>query len=103
MAKEKKDDITFDNLANLDLNLKSNIEEVKLEKTKETETTSPKIERGRGRPKLEKEVVKTSFKVEKDLHRKLKIYCMQQGVNMSDFVFEELVRSHLEKQGVFSK
>lgn len=98
MAKEKTDDIIFDKLANLNLNIPAHVDDVKPEKEPE-----PKAEKSRVGRSKKKEVptVKTSFKIERDLHLALKQYCLLQEEEMATVVFERILKPYLEKKGFY--
>ena len=96
MAKEKKTDITFDKLQNLNLDVPSNIEDIT--------PTSKEEKKGRVGRKANpdtKETIKTSFKIEKDLHLALKQYSVLEGEDMADIVFEHVLKPFLEDKGFY--
>ena len=89
MAKEKKKDITFDKLTNLDLSMPTTGE---ADEVKES-TTKKKVP--------VKDTVKTSFKMERDVHLALKHYSLVKGKDMATLVFDEIVKSFLEDEGYY--
>lgn len=96
MAKEKKDDIKFDKLQGLNLKVESNIDDIKPVKEEKKGRVGRKAKNTSAR-----ETIKTSFKIEKDLHLALKQYSLLEGEDMADIVFERVLKPFLEKKGYY--
>ena len=92
MAKDGAGDITFDKLANINLEAPSHIEDIQ---KKEIEDEVVPV------AKEVKATVKSSFKLEKDLHLGLKQYCLIHELKMADLVFETIVKSFLIEKGFY--
>lgn len=108
MAKEKKDDYKFDKLSGLNLATQPNIDDIK-EEPKAKKETKPvdeieEEERPKKKKKTKKEepaTIKTSFKIEKELHLALKQYCLLEGEDMATVVFEQVIKSFLKRKGYY--
>ena len=93
MAKEKKEDIVFNKLKGLNLNIESNIEDIKPE---------PRVKKKSNNDNQSKvATIKTSFKIEKDLHLALKQYSIMHGKDMADIVFVDVLKPFLEREGFY--
>ncbi len=97
MAKEKKDEITFDKLADLNLPVTSNLGDVQ---PPQQAPLAPLRDK-EGIKKKEQVTIKTSFKIEKDLHLALKQYSLLEGEEMATIVFERILKPFLEKKGYY--
>jgi len=100
MAKEKTDDIIFDKLANLNLDIPAHAHVDDVKPKKEPEPRPEKSRVGRSKKK-DVPTVKTSFKIERDLHLALKQYCLLQEEEMATVVFERILKPYLEKKGFY--
>lgn len=89
MAKEKKGDITFDTLSNLNLDLPDN---AKAEEVAQEEIPVKKAKAAQ---------IKTSFKLDRDVHLALKQYSLIQGKDMAVVAFEDIIKPFLEEKGYF--
>jgi len=100
MAKEKKDEITFDKLADLNLPVTSNLGDV--QSPQQAPLAPVRDKEGVKKPKKQEQVtIKTSFKIEKDLHLALKQYSLLEGEEMATIVFERILKPFLEKKGYY--
>lgn len=93
MAKEKKTDISFDKLTNLNLDAKPNVDEVIEEKNEKRKVGRPPSNKG--------EIMRTSYKYEKDIHLALKRYCLDHEIDMGAFVFEQIIKEVLTEKGYY--
>lgn len=109
MAKEKVRDMSFDQLEGLNLNAPNNLDEAKTVIKKKEVEEEPKKDDMTPKPTIRKkkkkeetqETIKTSFKIERDLHLALKQYALIEGEEMTYIVFEKLVKPYLKRKGFY--
>ncbi len=92
MAKKQDDDITFDRLQSINLDVPGHLEEITAEEVAPPRPSSEEKER---------DMIKTSFKIERDLHLGLKQYCLMHGEEMAKVVFDRIVKRFLTKEGYY--
>jgi len=90
MAKQPEDEISFDKLSSLNLSIANHVESV------EKEVTEPPVP-----PKAAKPMIKTSFKIERDVHLALKQYCVLQNEEMAKVVFDQIIKDFLKREGYY--
>lgn len=91
MAKGQGDDITFDKLKHINLEIPGHLEDIQ---AKEPPKKAKSIEE-------EPDVIKTSFKIDREVHLALKQYCLMHGEEMAKLVFEQIVKPFLTKEGYY--
>jgi len=109
MAKERKDDFKFDKLSGLNLAAQPNVEDTKDKETPKAKEEPEPVEevevedppKKKKKKKEELQTIKTSFKIEKELHLALKQYCLLEGEDMATVVFEQVMKSFLKRKGYY--
>ena len=91
MAKEKAEDISFGDLQNLNLDAPDNSKEV-IEASKK---------KGRAKSSKKEDMIKTSFKIPRDIHLALKQYSLIQGEEMAVVAFQEIIMPYLKRKGFY--